>query len=403
MSETGYFENRVELFRLQQSKDGKKVFYSFSGIFAKLPEFLSTRPEIRVPKRDILPELSDIGMETDDALSNGIASKRWSGIITLEWQGAELTIQSVMHYLSGSNHPAYIIAAESISAANSLYQEIHRYLIAKRKARKHGTIHTAGHGEILAPEVNWAEVFLPDGMAEDIRNSADSFFAGKEKYTALKLPYKRGFLFSGPPGCGKTMAIKALVHSMNAYCISYGGMRAARADASEFEFTFAEAREMAPSIVILEDLDKIGSRVPLSTILNVMDGLETIKGVLVIATTNEPDKIDPALLLRPSRFDRVWTFPLPDISQRRKFLRSRCPSSIPDKTIDIVAEKSEGFSMAYVQEIIATALTLSSGNNWNISPDMLVHGVGILRKQIREAKRVQPAVSEQRQLGFQKQ
>lgn len=158
---------------------------------------------------------------------------------------------------------------------------------------------------------------------------------------------------------------------------------------------------MAPCIIILEDLDKIGRSIPISLLLNTIDGLDTLRGVLIIATTNEPDKLDPALLLRPSRFDRVWTFPLPGYNERLKFLRHRRYPIVPEPILDELAQKSQGFSMAYMQEIFATALSLAMTRHRPLSDKDLLESVDILHKQIKNAQSAPESVGKiETKVGF---
>src|SRR6185312_14088076 len=90
--------------------------------------------------------------------------------------------------------------------------------------------------------------------------------------------------------------------------------------------------------------------------LNLLDGLKALSGVLVIATCNEPDKLDPALIHRPSRFDRVWRFELPKYEQRLELLRRKGDTFFSESALETAVRRSEGFSMAYVQEIVVSAL-----------------------------------------------
>lgn len=123
---------------------------------------------------------------------------------------------------------------------------------------------------------------------------------------------------------------------------------------------FHEARRTAPSLVIVEDIDSLltESRLSRATVLAQLDGVEPRDGILFIATTNHPGSIDPALVHRPSRFDRVWRFPLPDLELRHRFL-SWALTSVTKDVVDDMARKTEGWSFAYLHELRTTAAILT--------------------------------------------
>lgn len=140
--------------------------------------------------------------------------------------------------------------------------------------------------------------------------------------------------------------------------------------------------------------------VSLSHFLNLLDGLKVLNGVLVIATCNEPEKLDPALLYRPSRFDRMWTFPLPAKEQRLGLLRRRGQDYFSDEAIQEAAEKSHGFSMAYVQEIVVNALLESAHNEAMPTDSDLLRSLETLRSQKRSASRKGSTLEEYDSMGF---
>ena len=116
------------------------------------------------------------------------------------------------------------------------------------------------------------------------------------------------------------------------------------------------AEKYTPAVVLLEDFDRIiqAKDISLSRFLNLLDGLKVLNGVLVIATCNEPDKLDPALIHRPSRFDRG--FERPKYEQRLELLHRKGETFFSESALEMIARRSEGFSMAYVQEIVVSAL-----------------------------------------------
>jgi SpoVK/Ycf46/Vps4 family AAA+-type ATPase len=135
-------------------------------------------------------------------------------------------------------------------------------------------------------------------------------------------------------------------------------------------------------------------------LLNLLDGLKVLNGVLVIATCNEPDKLDPALIHRPSRFDRVWRFELPKYDQRLALLRKRGREFFSNSALETAARRSDGFSMAYVQEIVVSALLECAHDDLRPSDDHLFKSLDKLRVQRKEASKPGESMDERESVGF---
>jgi hypothetical protein len=209
-------------------------------------------------------------------------------------------------------------------------------------------------------------LILPAALKHDIRADITSFFASRELYARYRIPWKRGILFIGPPGNGKTHAVKALLNEVDCTCLyvktfdlphgqfPQGGVAA----------VFEHARRSTPCIVVLEDLDSLVGDHNRSFFLNELDGFAANHGVIVLATTNHPERLDPAILDRPSRFDRKYHFDLPAQPERERYLRYWNTTLAAELTLDEtavldIAEKSDGFSFAYLRELF-----LSSSVRW---------------------------------------
>lgn len=162
------------------------------------------------------------------------------------------------------------------------------------------------------------------------------------------------------------------------------------------------AEGCTPAVVLLEDLDRIvqAKSVSISHFLNLLDGLKVLNGVLVIATCNEPDKLDPALIHRPSRFDRVWRFDLPKYEQRLELLRKKGGTYFSESALETVAKRSEGFSMAYVQEIVVNALLECAHDECEPIDDSLLKSLEVLRLQRKEASKPGESMDERESVGF---
>jgi SpoVK/Ycf46/Vps4 family AAA+-type ATPase len=121
---------------------------------------------------------------------------------------------------------------------------------------------------------------------------------------------------------------------------------------------------------------------------------------MVIATANDPGKLDPALLHRPSRFDRVWTFPLPDEAHRLALLQKRGDAFFSEVALKEAAKRSGGFSMAYVQEIILNALLDAAHCGEAATDRHLFRSLEALKAQRRSVSKEQESVAELGNIGF---
>jgi SpoVK/Ycf46/Vps4 family AAA+-type ATPase len=134
-----------------------------------------------------------------------------------------------------------------------------------------------------------------------------------------------------------------------------------RADDDSIAHLFAQASENSPSVILLEDIDSLTreAHISRSALLAELDGLAPREGVLVVATTNHPEDLDPALLHRPSRFDRVWHFKLPDRTLRLEYIARKFPQ-LDDRHRTTLAERTSSWSFAYLNELRVSASVLAA-------------------------------------------
>jgi len=181
-------------------------------------------------------------------------------------------------------------------------------------------------------------------------------------YERYGIPWKRGVLLIGPPGNGKTHAIKALANDLKLPCLYVKSFKSSDdPDQSGMREVFARARLSAPCLVVMEDLDALVTDENRSFLLNEMDGFASNQGVVVIASTNHPEKLDTAILERPSRFDRKYHFTLPAPPERLAYFKTWNQTLQPElqlKEAEFAAlvEGTEGFSFAYLKELFLSAL-----------------------------------------------
>jgi len=206
------------------------------------------------------------------------------------------------------------------------------------------------------------EVYLPEELRNDIIAQVDGFFGSKKIYKEMNIPYKRGFLFTGVPGTGKTMLIRSLIrHVYRKYRIDTSYLSVTRrTDADDLRQLFNCASEKKPALLVLEDIESLCNETSLtrSEVLAELDGINQRSGMLLIATANDPSRVDPALVHRPSRFDRVWTFPVPDRNLRARYVADQF-KGIDPAIAGFVADETEDWTLAYVKELRNTAAILA--------------------------------------------
>ncbi len=203
--------------------------------------------------------------------------------------------------------------------------------------------------------VAWADVLLPSGLAGDIERTVAEFFASRALYERHRLAYRRGILLAGPPGNGKTTILKA-IRTAGGVPVIQAVVTSEAERGKLIERAFAKAALLAPCVLCFEDLDALVDDGPaLSLFLNALDGLAPLHGILVIATTNRPDRIDPAIARRPSRFDRVWTIPAPDRALRERYLARLLGADASEGAAARLAARPDGFSMAFLKEVVVQA------------------------------------------------
>jgi len=202
---------------------------------------------------------------------------------------------------------------------------------------------------------------LAQGIQEDIDMQCKLFFNNKQAYKNLGVSYRRGLLFSGPPGNGKTAETRRVLRRCSTEFGAQGWLLNITRNTSEYDLDgiFAEASNSeTPGIVVLEDMDSLTqeSQITRTGLLARLDGINPREGVLVIGTTNNPGDIDPALAQRPSRFDRVFVFENPDRSLREQYLKQAFPNTGMLKKL---VEQTNNWSFAYMNELRVTASLLA--------------------------------------------
>ncbi len=294
---------------------------------------------------------------------SGIVENARNAWYEVDWDGHALDVV-VMDWENGCSSYHWIVA-ETEEVARRFYAAVCAF---DPEVRDEVLVFDGGRwaeSERLFDQIGGStadNLVLPERLKRDLFVDVERFFASKAAYEKHGAPWKRGLLLLGPPGNGKTHAIKALVHATGRPCLYVKTFKSEKwTEATSIRRVFERARKCSPCLLVLEDLDSLVTDENRSFFLNELDGFAANVGILTIATTNHPGKLDPAILERPSRFDRKYHFALPALDERRAYLTRSNAGLDPEARLTPggeaeAAEKSEGFSFAYLKELFLSSL-----------------------------------------------
>ncbi|HVY20973.1 MAG TPA: ATP-dependent zinc metalloprotease FtsH [Bauldia sp.] len=231
---------------------------------------------------------------------------------------------------------------------------------------------TEAHGR-----VTFEDVAGVDEAKEDLQEIVE-FLRDPQKFQRLGGRIPRGVLLVGPPGTGKTLIARAVAGEANVPFFTISGSDFVEmfvgVGASRVRDMFEQAKKNAPCIIFIDEIDAVGRHrgaglgggndereQTLNQLLVEMDGFETNEGIILIAATNRPDVLDPALL-RPGRFDRQVVVPNPDIVGRERILKVhvRKVPMAPDVDLKVIARGTPGFSGADLMNLVNEAALLAA-------------------------------------------
>lgn len=229
-------------------------------------------------------------------------------------------------------------------------------------------------------KVKFSDVAGSEEEKEELKEIVD-FLKNPRKYTELGARIPKGVLLVGPPGTGKTLLAKAIAGECNAPFFSISGSDFVEmyvgVGASRVRDLFDQAKRSVPCIVFIDEIDAVGRQrgaglgggndereQTLNQLLVQMDGFEANEGIIVIAATNRPDVLDPALL-RPGRFDRQVYINMPDVKAREKILKVHARNKKFTNEVDLenIAKLTSGFSGADLENLLNEAAILAGRDN----------------------------------------
>jgi transitional endoplasmic reticulum ATPase len=255
------------------------------------------------------------------------------------------------------------------------------------------------------PNVKWADIGGLEKMKQELKEVVEWPMKYSESFGRMGIKAPKGVLLYGPPGTGKTLLAKAVANETNANFILVKGPELLSMWMGESEKgvrkIFEKARQAAPSIIFFDEVDSIASRRGMDTqgtrttermvnqILTEMDGLEELNDVVVMAATNRPDILDPALL-RPGRFDRILLVNVPDKKAREEIFKVHTTGMPLAKDVKIseLAERTKQYVGSDIEAVCREAGMLTLRENINAKE--------ITMKYFEDAlKKVQPSIREQ--------
>jgi transitional endoplasmic reticulum ATPase len=250
---------------------------------------------------------------------------------------------------------------------------------------------------IQVPNVTWDDIGGVDEVRTRLREGVELPLKSPKSFQRLGIRPAKGFLLFGPPGTGKTLLAKAVARESQANFVAtkssdllskwYGESE------QQVSRLFARARQVAPTVIFIDEIDSLApvrggglgepavtERV-VNTILAEMDGLEEMQGVVVIAATNRPNLVDPALL-RPGRFDELIYVPVPDAAGRRHILGIHTKSMplAEDVDLDSLAERANRFTGADLEDLTRRAGLLALRESLEAQNVIMAHFEQALRE-----------------------
>jgi cell division protease FtsH len=247
----------------------------------------------------------------------------------------------------------------------------------RRAAGQMGNIMSIGRSRAKTysterPSTTFEDVAGYDGVKQEIREVID-FLRNPSKFAAIGARIPKGVLLVGPPGTGKTLIARAVAGEAGVPFLSVTGSDFMEmfvgVGASRVRDLFQSARKMGRAIIFIDEIDSIGRKrgaglggghdereQTLNQMLAEMDGFEATEGIVIVAATNRPDVLDPALL-RPGRFDRQVIVPLPEFTERLSILKVHCKHKriSPDVDLPVVARGTPGMAGAELANLVNEA------------------------------------------------
>jgi len=346
-----------------------------------------------------IPHSIKVSRQQDDSGNHKLL--QWVGALEIRGTTGEQFLLFSCLSAGGGVGKFYFVSTQDFDLLERFARDVYRHFeLVKDQIR----IDVIGGDDIVIEPKDDERIVLPPGLQDDIEKQVFPFFEKQETYKRLRLRHRRGFLFVGEPGTGKTMMLRHLIRQCyQRYKTQFFTLAIKRkTDEDDVANTFSRAARHAPSMVILEDVDSLTTQcnVTRSAFLAELDGIGDRDGLLVIGTTNHPESIDPALVHRPSRFDRVWHSPLPDRELRQRYLEHSF-GTLDEDAVHKLAQQTKNWSFAYLKELHTTASIMAIAKDASrVTTEAVLDAFNLLDQQFRDGKKNHVVRSEEPTLGF---
>ncbi|KAK7888097.1 AAA+-type ATPase [Exophiala xenobiotica] len=360
---------------IQQSLRGRGKF----GVEIELPIpsaeqrkeiLLALRGEGRLPNHDVLADMAErthgyVGGDLEDLFGRTVEFAVDRSRLAVTHDIAVVNGDTADDITASTNGKGTsIMTAEESSTSNIILDDLNKALQEIRPSALQEIF-------LETPNVHWSDIGGQHSIKRQLHNAVERPLKHADRMAQLGLRPKKGVLLYGPPGCSKTLLVRALATEAGTNFLAVKGAELISMYVGESERAtrevFRKARAASPSIIFFDEIDAIASRGRtgsdlnvLTTLLNEMDGFEELRNVFVVGATNKPQNVDPALM-RPGRFDNVVYIGPPDFEARREIfqkhlgeLRYQHDVSLTED-IEEFSRATEGFSGAEIVAICQTA------------------------------------------------
>ncbi|KAF8331886.1 P-loop containing nucleoside triphosphate hydrolase protein [Cantharellus anzutake] len=355
----------------------KRIFRSFGGFDADPPSVNGKdQPGVHTQSPEDIAQASD--MQVDEDITSVISSQ--AGVVAPSTNPISSSISSFL-----KRHPNPL-TPEELEPLTITYDDFLAALTQVQPSSKR-------EGFTTIPDVTWADIGALHSIRDELKMAIVQPIRRPEVFRAVGITASCGVLLWGPPGCGKTLLAKAVANESRANFISVKGPELLNKYVGESERAvrqvFSRAAASAPCVIFFDELDALvprrddslseSSARVVNTLLTELDGLQVRKEVYVIAATNRPDMIDPAMC-RPGRLDKLLYVDLPDGDERTDILRtllrnvplapddssSLSISASLDAILNIVRQKCDGYSGADLAALVREAGVLALRETLNV-------------------------------------
>lgn len=378
---------------LLESEDGLfdvPAFLAFHGADAAPVESPAAQlgAHFGPPPRQAMYERPDEARSVDGKTEYEVEVARHS----LTWEGASLELVTLSWWQTFQRRRRRYLLAEDRASAEAFFEAVCAHNAEVRDeilVFANGCWSKSKRLYASVRQSSFDDVVLAEGLADRIRADFQHFLGARGDYARHRIPYKRGALFLGPPGNGKTLCIKSLIGELGLPALYIQSFVAPRLPVQHsITEVFRRARRTTPCLLILEDLDTLVDGQSLSFFLNELDGFADNDGLVTIASTNHPERLDPAILSRPSRFDRKYHFELPGTAERSLYI-GRWNTELADSLkidearLPEIVSATDGYSFAYLKELFISSLMVWTANQERAFIEIVLEEAAALSTQMK--------------------